>query len=226
MATYGFTIRKEEYTPLGDFISPSITRDLATYTARFPRINQSYLNEFLAKLLFVKELEAQLVIQENQQAATAALYKEATELNTELNFLKENFKDAALNTATIVDLKAALTSHNIEGALIQIESLKQYIIAHQQQLQDEGMAADFATTLQNHKTNLAAFNVQQNQYMNASKTLTDNNKAHYNELYQYITNICNKGKILFKGKVTQDEYNISKTIKKMRTAPHKPKTNN
>lgn len=214
----GFTIKKEEYTPLADFILPSITRDLAAFTARFPKINLAYLDAFTAKLQFVKELEAQLVIQENQQAATAALYKEAAELNTELNFLKENFKDAALNTATIIELKAALTTHNIEGALLIIEALKQFIIAHQLQLQDEGMTPLFPAKLQDHITSLAALNVQQNQYMNARKTLTDKNKTHYNELYIYITNICNKGKILFKETVTQNEYNISKTIKKMKTS--------
>ena len=49
MAT-GFKLRKEEYTTLGDFIKVSFERDLATITARYPKLNEAYKNQFVAKL--------------------------------------------------------------------------------------------------------------------------------------------------------------------------------
>ncbi|WP_395074831.1 hypothetical protein [Flavobacterium sp.] len=108
----GFTVRKEEYTTLADFMLPSFTRDLAVFQARFPKFNAAFLALFNTKTAFVKELESSIVVTEKQKAATASLYTEATTLNNELNFLKENFKDADLNTSIIMDLKNDLFAHN------------------------------------------------------------------------------------------------------------------
>lgn len=223
MAKYGFTIRKEEYTTLADFIRASFTRDLATFTERFPKFNAAFLAAFIAKLNFVKQLESTFLITEDQKNVTASLYKEADELNNELNYLKENFKDANLTLSIITDIKNDLFNHNIEGAILKIETLKQYIIAHQPALEAEGMAPTFPATLDTHKSSLQEKNTAQKKFMDNSKTLTDANKAHYDELYTLIVKIANKGKVLFKGKVTADEYSITKNLQKMRAASPKPK---
>jgi len=221
MAKYGFTIKKEEYTTLADFILPSFTRDLAIFTALFPKFNAAFLAAFIVKLDFVKALESTFLITEEQKNATASLYQEADELNDKLNFLKENFKDANLNTTIITDSKNDLFNNNIEGAVLKIETLKQYIAAHQPALEDEGMANGFPAELDAHKTSLEAKNTAQKTFMNNSKILTDANEEQYDELYQFITKICSKGKLIHKGKVTADEYTISKNLQKMRAATPK-----
>ena len=214
----GFTVRKEEYTALADFMLPSFTRDLALFQERFPKFNAAYLALFNAKTDFVKELESSIVVTEKQKNATAALYAEATTLGNELSFLKENFKDAGLNTSIVTNLKNDLSAHNIEGAVLKIESLKQYITANQTALEEEGMASTFAAQLATHKTSFELKNKDQSEYMKQLKTLTDDNKAHYDELYEYITKVASKGKLLFKDSRIKEEYNITKNLGKMRAA--------
>ena len=214
----GFKMRKEEYTALADFILPSFTRDLATFQARFTKFNATYLEQFLAKTAFVKELESSIIVTDQQKNATASLYNEASELNNELNFLKENFKDAGLNTSIITDIKDDLFAHNIEGAVLKIESLKQFIVANQAQLEEEGMNPNFPAQLTTHKTSFELKNKDQSEYMKQIKKLTDDNKAHYEELYDFISKVTTKGKLLFKDSRTKDEYNITKNLNKMRAA--------
>ena len=214
----GFKVRKEEYTALADFILPSFTRDIAVFQERFPKFNAAYLALFNAKTALVKKLESSIIVTEKQKNATASLYAEAAILNNELNFLKENFKDASLNTTLITDLKNDLFSHNIEGAILKTESLKQLVTENQAILEDEGMPGTFARQLATHKTSLETKNKDQSEYMKQLKTLTDNNTAHYSELYEYITKVAGKGKLLFKESRIKDEYSIAKNLSKMRAA--------
>ena len=209
-------IRKEEYTTLADFILPVFVRDQAVFVARFPKFDDVFLTGFTTKLTFVKTLESGMVLTESQKEATKNLYIEADRLNGELNFLSGYFKDASLNTGIITDLKNNLFNHNIEGAVLQIEGLKQYVVAHQPALEAEGMAHDFPVDLDHFKVNLSAMNTVQNDIMRSHRALTDANNTHYEALYDYVAKIADKGKLLFKGTVTENEYSISKTLKKMR----------
>lgn len=219
----GFQIRKEEYTALADFMLPSFTRDLALFQQRFPKFDTAYLQAFIAKNDFVKNLESKLLITEQQKNATASLYLESDTLNTELNFLKQYFIDADLNFSIVMDLKSDLRGHDIEAAILKIESLKQFITAHHTALEQEGMSSTFPAQLDTHKSSLQAKNTSQSEYMKQIKTLTDNNKISYDELYQYITQIATKGKLLFPDTRINEEYNITKNLRKMRVAKQTPK---
>jgi hypothetical protein len=214
-------VRKEEYTVLGDFILTSYSRDLVTISTRFPKLGTAFKDEFVAKLNFVKALESGLVLKENQKEATSSLYQEAGELNGELNFVSSYFKDAGLNTALVTDLKNDLFNHNIEGALLKIEGLKQYIVAHLVALVEEGMEEHFPDKLTDHKVSLTAKNNAQNALINDHKELINANVAHYDALYSFIASIAEKGKLVFKGTVYQDEYTISKVMKRMRAPGRK-----
>ncbi len=217
-------IRKEEYTTLGDFILPSFTRDQATIEASFPKFNAAFLEAFTAKLNYVKELEASLVLSDEQKVATKKLYDIASGLNTELTKLNSYIKDAGLNNNAVTALKKDLFNRNIEGAILKLEALKQYIITHKVRLSAEGLPDGFGDTLSHYKIKLELQNGMQNEYMNRLKQLTETNAVHYAELYSYISKIAAKGKLLFKNTVVQNEYTISKNISRMRTA--KKKINN
>ena len=184
---------------------PSFRRDIAVFKERFPKFDSAFLASFNDKNELVKELESSIIITEKQKNATAQLYAEATALNNKLSFLKENFQDADLNTSIVTNLKNDLFSHNIEGAVLKIESLKQYITANQTILEEEGMASNFAAQLATHKTSFELKNKDQSEYMKQLKTLTDDNEAHYDELYKYITKVAGKGKLLFKDSRIKEE---------------------
>jgi len=214
-------VRKEEYSALGDFIKTSFVRDQATITQRFPKLNSEFLTLFSEKLEAIKVLESRLVLTHEQKSLTASLYSEARVLKKELNFLNSYITLAGLNTSLVSDLKGELAKVNIEGAVSKIESVKQFINEYSSVLVEEGMSEDFATTLDSHKTSLTGKNAQQNQFMNVTKLITENNNSAYTELYDLIVKIADAGKLVFDGTVTEDEYTITKIITRMRGPKHK-----
>jgi hypothetical protein len=216
----GFSIRTEEYAPLGDFLMKSFIRDQAGIEVRFSKLNASYLVAFENQLEVVKGLEGTLKLTEDQKSATAELYAEADVVNKDLNFLSSYFRDAGLPTEAITQLKKSLTKSNIEGALLEMNNVKQYVEAHQAALEAEGMSAGYPSELEGHRESMAAKNTLQNTVLNTRKQLVDANKADYKKLYTFIKTVAEKGKLVFKGTVVEDEYTITKLIGKMR-APKK-----
>ena len=139
-------------------------------------------------------------------------------MNEELNFLSAYFDDAGLNKGIITDLKTDLFNGNIEGAILKIEGLKQFVTIHQVDLIAEGMEANYVTRLGDYKTSMTAKNVLQNEIMNNRKELTERNVGHYDELKKMIRKILRNGKLVFANSVIKDEYTSSKVLQRMRAA--------
>jgi hypothetical protein len=211
-------VRVEEVTAYGDFVLTSYARDFEIIRSRFTKLDTTFRDAFIAKLDFVKGLESSLVLTEGQKGVTASLYEEAKRLNEDLNFLSAYFKDASLNAAIVTALKNDLFNGNIEGAILKIEGVKQFVIANQTALVAEGMDAGFAATLTAYKVSLITKNSTQNELINNRKKLTEANQGHYEELLKMIRKIVRNGKLVFKGTVTQDEYTSVKVIQRMRAA--------
>jgi hypothetical protein len=214
-------VKIEEVAPYGDFVLTSYTRDFDVIKAKFPKMDNAFKEGFVAKLDFVKELESSLVLTESQKAVTESLYAEAKRLNTDLNFLSAYFADASLNTAIVTGLKNDLLNRNIEGAILKIESVKQFVVNNQDALVAQGMDANFADVLTDYKVSLTQKNNEQNELFNNRKQLTDANQVHYDELLKMIKKIVRNGKLVFKGSVTQDEYTTGKIVQRMRAAKKK-----
>ncbi|MFN7674685.1 hypothetical protein [Flavobacterium sp.] len=214
-------VKIEEVAPYGDFVLTSYTRDFDAIKAKFPKMDNAFKEGFVAKLDFVKELESSLVLTESQKAVTESLYAEAKRLNTDLNFLSAYFADASLNTAIVTGLKNDLLNRNIEGAILKIESVKQFVVSNQDSLVAQGMDANFADVLTDYKVSLTQKNNEQNELFNNRKQLTDANQVHYDELLKMIKKIVRNGKLVFKGSVTQDEYTTGKIVQRMRAAKKK-----
>jgi len=214
-------VKIEEIAPLGDFVLQSYTRDFDAIKSKFSKLDEGFKDGFVSNLEFIKSLESTLMLNETRKGVTASLYEEAKRLNEELNFLSSYFKDAELNTRIISDLKVALTDGNIEGAILQLEGVKQYVAANEANLTAQGMAADYANALANYKEVLIAKNNTQNELINARKKLTKENKASYDNLLKIIKQVMSKGKLVFNGTVYQDEYTTSKVLQRMRATKKK-----
>ena len=215
-----FSIRIEEYTPLGDIILSNFNRDFVAISTRYPKLNDAFRTSFTNKLEAVKTQEKNLVITEQKKAITISLYQESDALVEELLFVKDYINDAGLNNAIVTSLIHDLRSHNIEGACDKIESLKQFIDANQAPILAEGMAATFTDDLENHKTSLAKKNKDQKITSDSGVTLTGNNNSHYTDLYNDIVKISDKGKRVFKNTLFEDQYIITKILKSMRSSNH------
>ena len=215
----GFAIRIEEYVPLGDIIHANFTRDFTAINARYPKLNAAFKTSFTAKLEAIKIQEKSILITQQQLAITKSLYQEANALIEELVFLKDYIKDAGLSNTIVIQLIHDLRSHNIEGACEKIEALKQFIIAHQDDIEEEGMAPEFPDNLATHKTSMAQKNTAQKTTKDSRLVLTGNNKSQYSDLYNDIINISEKAKKVFKNTLFENQYVITRIIKSMR-APH------
>lgn len=211
-------VRLEEVAPLGDFVKTSYTRDFEPIKAKFPKMDEIFRTAFFGKLEFIKVLESSLELTESQKGVTASLYAEADALNEELNFLSAYFDDAGLNKGIVSDLKTDLTNGNIEGALLKIEGVKQFVTIHLTGLVAEGMDANYADKLRDHKVSMTAKNNLQNEIMNNRKELTDRNIAHYNALKKMIRKILRNGKLVFADTIIKDEYTGTKVLQRMRAA--------
>ena len=210
-------IRFEEYSPLGDFLMKSFVRDQPAIALLFPKLDAGYVTAFQDKIVVVKKLEGTLKLSEAEKKATVELYAEAEVVNRELNVLSIYFVDAGLPIEAISGLKKNLTKGNIEGALLEIKDVNDFVIANQPELEAEGMAAGYPAALEAHRVSMADKNVLQNSVLNARKTLVDANKGDYKALYAYISNVAKKGKLVFQGTVVEDEYNLTKILGRMRS---------
>lgn len=209
-------IRKEEYTTLGDFILPSFERDHSQIMAKYPKLDNAFLTNFKDKLAFVKRLESKIVLGEKQKTVTRTLYETSEEFRKDLTFLLSYIKDLGLDISAVRDLRKDLHNRNIEGAILKTEAMKQYVTEHQAILEAEGMEEGMIEKLTNYKEEMESKNAEQNVFMNQMKELTDRNVRHYEELYTYISNITEKGKLVFSNTITQDEYTLTKNISRMR----------
>ena len=218
MATAGFSIKIEEYSPLADIVLANFNRDIATIKARYPKLNETFRDGFSAKLEAVKTQEKKLVVTKQQTAITKSLYEEADKLIEELIFLKDYIKDAGLDNTIVIALIHDLRSHNIEGACEKIETLKQYILVNQAIIEAEGMATSFPDALETHNTSLAQKNKDQKLTMNSGPVLTGTNNSHYTDLYNDTIQVAEKAKKVFKNTLYEDQYVISKIIKSMRSS--------
>lgn len=218
MATSGFTIRIEEYTALGDIILSNFSRDFTTINARYPKLNDAFKTSFTNKLEAIKTQEKALVISEQEKTITISLYQESDALVEELLFVKDYIKDAGLNNTIVTQLIHDLRSHNIEGACDKIETLKQFIVANQAPIEEEGMNHEFPNKLEDHKISLAQKNKAQKTTSDSGVVLTGNNNSHYTDLYNDIIKISDKAKKVFKNSLFEDQYVISKILQSMRSS--------
>jgi len=212
-----YYVRLEEYTTLGDFIEKSYNRDLDLFVVRYPKLGKTYRDNFLAKLAEVKTLEGSLFLTEEQKETTLQLYSVADYLGDEFNFINSYLKELNLDTKAVTALKNDLAKDNIEGAVLKMENVKQFLTQHQILLVEEGMRPTFPAELDDAKGKLEQLNLTQNDFMNRLKLLTKTNKDVYKELYGFITKIANAGKLVFKDDVKKDEYVIKKIVSRMRS---------
>lgn len=212
----GFSVRIEEYVPLGTFLMVSFDRDQREIEAKFPKLDAAYKGAFGSQIERVKQLEGTLELTEEQKTATRSLYAKGTEVNGELNFLSSYMRDAGLSTTVVSAVKKELHVDNIEAAVLGLRNLKPYLVAHKIVLGENGMSSEFLSYLDDAIVVLEDLNRLQNSVMNARKELVSANMADYKALYAYISNVAAKGKLVYKGLVKEDEYVITKIIGRMR----------
>ena len=127
------------------------------------------------------------------------------------------FQRAGLPTRLVTEVKEDLKSGDVEGGCLKMEGLLQLVVEQKAALMVTGMPEDYPDVLAQTTEQIREFNEQQNVLLNAGEELTAAQQKEYKVLFGYIKDICRAGKIVFDGKVKEDEYNMTKLIKRMRS---------
>jgi len=209
-------MRNEEYAVAGRFLEPSFKRDRKKLEQLSNEFDEQYEDGFVTQIDRVEEMEQGLGLTQDQKDATASLYQKTDEMDKEMNSLSFRFGKVGLDVKPITKVKKQLHNGNVEGACKGIESLVQLADDRSADLVAKGMNKDYPLELKAKNKKLRELNGMQNVLMNQGKGVTFNEKTEYEALFAYIQNICRAGKIVFDGTITEDEYTITRLIKRMR----------
>lgn len=210
-------MRNEEFAPGASFLLSSFERDQAVIVSLFSDFDAAYMAGFKLQIVKVEKMDQGLVVSEQRKDATKLLNGMVDGLNTQLNVVAFRFQRAGLPTKLITQVKEDLKSGNVEGGCDKIEGLIQLMVEKKTTLVATGMPDNYPDELDQTTDTLRDYNKKQHELMNAGEELTSKQLNEYQVLFGYIKDICRAGKIVFDGTVKEDEYNMTKLIKRMRS---------
>ncbi|WP_374458658.1 hypothetical protein [Chryseobacterium taeanense] len=201
-------LQKEEYVPMADVLLRSLARDLPVFEAENHLFNSGYLQAMQNKTDEVRAKEAADLVLVQQKQSTEDLYILGDQLSKPLKILNMVIKKANVKTSLATDVLNKIKKRNFEGALMSLNSLKQIVSAQSALLQANGMKADMLTTLEDAFTAITAKSNEQTAFQQQRKAFTSTNNHLYKELYRYISEVAQLGKIIFSGEQKASEYTI------------------
>ncbi|WP_042722601.1 hypothetical protein [Flavobacterium sp. B17] len=205
-------LQKEEYVPMADVLLRSLARDLSVFEAENHLFNSGYLQAMQSKTDEVRAKEAADLVLVQQKQSTEDLYILGNQLSKPLKILNMVIKKANVKTSLATDVLNKIKKRNFEGALMSLNSLKQIVSAQSALLQAKGMKADMLTTLEDAFTAITAKSNEQTAFQQQRKAFTSTNNHLYKELYQYISEVAQLGKIIFSGEQKASEYTIDRIL--------------
>lgn len=203
-------LKQENYVTIADFMVASLERDLADFTAIYKTINKDYLSGFKNAIAQVREFSSTTFSRVEQKQTTQSLYKKADELSHKITLLKSYAKRAKKEVPTLASIYKQLRSRNIEGVTKELREVLPYIQNIATELAD--MPDDFLSSITPTVAEMEALNTKQNVLINKNKLNTADKKPLYSNLYKYISEVAEAGKIVYNGNTKKDEYIISKIL--------------
>lgn len=213
-------LRQEEYPAVADFMLESLTADKAAFAEKFIAINDAFIAAFRDKNQQVKVAQTateKLLIQKSVTARLNTLQDQARE---SLLFLKSYAQAAQLDAGLAAAAGDKLARRNTEAALKLMREAHAYYTGEKATLTQ--MPDGFLDAVMQHINDLDRLNTEQNNAINAYRAYAEENRALYAELYQYIAQVAQAGKLIFKhDKQKKEQYTISKLIARVRAAKKK-----
>lgn len=217
------TFKQEHYTAVADFIAVSFENDLADFTKTFKTMDETYLNDFKQAIEAAKNSVSSTELKVKQKQATKNLYDKSKELSNVLILLKTYAKRANVDAPKLQDTINCLKTKNIEGAVKLLRDALPYFISIKGKLVD--MPNDYLDKITPIITALESFNTEQNKYMNEIKKISNERKPVYKNLYKYISEIAEAGKVIYKDSYKKTEYTISKLLARVQNQNQRTVTN-
>lgn len=208
-------IKQEEYLPLAKDLMASFNRDLTDFENEDHNYSQTYKDAFQAKITEVEQKEASNTALVQQKQITQDLYLLGENLKKPLKSLRIRIERAAIPTKLTVQILKDIKSRNFEGVSEKLGNLISLVDSNSAALEAKGMKNTVPQDLHNAQTNIAAKADEQTQLMKKVASIVNSNNELYDQLYQFISEICEDGKLIYEGEQKADEYTIKKMLAKL-----------
>ncbi|MBL7967497.1 MAG: hypothetical protein JNK09_10895 [Prolixibacteraceae bacterium] len=205
------------------FVSLSLERDLADFTAYSPLFDAAYLAAYNAKVTAAQEL-----VQPYAETVEGKIITEHTdtifqELITLINRLEGYISLASASIAMspadfgFLQLRKKLRTRDVEAVLSLIRPIENNIERFKAELGAKGMTPEFAAKFTQASASLAEDKRKRYTMISNRAALVQNNMNQLNDLYAQMTEICTIGKILYKqtDKAKQNDYTIAFLLKQV-----------
>lgn len=212
----GFTLKKENYTAVADFITVSFERDLASFTEVFKTMDAAYLQAFKKANSDLKNAASLLDKKQKQKQATHELYAMADAFREKLILLKAYAKRAGVETPLLQETINAVKSRNIEKVIKNTRDMLPVLTQNAEKIGD--MPTDFFADVPDTINGMESKNTEQNKLINEAIQANVDEKPLYDTVYKFISEIAEAGKIVYKDSSKKDEYTISKIVARVETS--------
>ncbi|CEN46714.1 hypothetical protein [Capnocytophaga cynodegmi] len=209
------TFKQEHYTAVADFIAVSFERDLSDFSNVFKTMNDSYLEKFKQAIESAKNSVSATELKMKQKEATKKLYETSKELSDIVLLLKKYAKRANVDVSMLQETVNQLKARNVETPIKTLRDALPYLTSVANKLED--MPDNFLVKILPLVTSLENLNTEQNKLMNEGKKISNERKPIYKNLYKYISEIAEAGKIIYKDSYKKSEYTISKILARVQS---------
>lgn len=224
--------KDEELPVMAGYLSFSLERDLADFTAYSPKFSADYLATFKAQTQEAKELVSPATETIRLRAVTQSLHEAEDALVDPANRIAGYVKLAGskfpLTMAQfgITYLRKRILARDAEGTMKGLRTVIGNIEANLAVLQEQGLSDALLQSLKDLLAAIEADNQAQYEIMSTRKQLVQNNLGLLNALYGAIMEICLVGKVLYKTNNLQklQEYTYTELLKRVRLMLKKQET--
>jgi hypothetical protein len=212
-------VRIEEYVPLGALVLKSLKRDIADFNVYFTGKDAGYIERFETLLSELGQLESTYAITAEQKSLTAQLYALCDTAVERLAFLRMYGNRLKLSTQAIGRAIMRLRRRDAEGGVKNVRDAIELYRQHEANLTQNNMPAGFLDDLTALIADIERANNVQNDFFRIRAERMAQNRAVYDEVYRYISEICATGKLIFRGnELKRREYTIRNLMGMLRQA--------
>jgi len=219
-----YSCKDEELPVICNYVAYSFGRDLPDFEAFSSNFSDVYFTGFESKIKLVDELINPRLATVELKGITKELYDAMDSLITPINHVAGYMK-LAKSEIRITEKDFGLTllrqkakSRDAEGVLQNIKIVNANLGKHKEVLSKHGLTDELIYHFSTVAETVATNNQKQYEILSQRRVIVQNNLKVFNELAAQFNEICNVGKILYKGKDTLKlkEYTFTELKKRVR----------
>jgi hypothetical protein len=225
MIARSYNCKDEEIPVIGGYLLFVVRRDMPELVAYLPGL---FTNEYVAGMEKKITDVSNLLNPKNEtvelKTVTTSLYGWMDGLVEPLNKVKVylDFAKGAIPVSVkdfgITALKRSIHSKDSEGVIKNLRSVSENLERYRAQLMERGFDGNIVVHFENSLRAIEAENQRQFEIVSNRKAIVESNVGLINDLYANIIEICNIGKMMYKGKneLKVKEYTFNQLRKSVR----------